>query len=163
MLNAPHSVVVKPADTDPATTTAFGKGLVYGTAGVASHFTIQAKDSHGNNRDDGNDLFQVVAFEKTPGDRGRAGAAVHGRVTYIGDGRYAAQFTPQRAVPHTVAVTMAVNHERQLIKTQFKPTRLADGCSVQAAALLTPPATGTASPPEPSVCRQDPEDQHSRY
>merc|ERR1719502_984581 len=57
---------------------------------------------------------------------------------------------------------MAVNHERQLIKTQFKPTRLADGCSVQAAALLTPPATGAASPPEPSVCRQDPEDQHSR-
>ena len=49
IVGAPFTVVVKPDGTDASVTTAFGKGLVFGTAGEASKFTVQAKDGHGNN------------------------------------------------------------------------------------------------------------------
>jgi hypothetical protein len=121
---APYTVKVAPADTDPATTTAFGKGLVFGTAGVASKFTIQAKDSHGNNRDDtqAHNLFRVDAFMPSV-PPAQAGAHVKGSIAYQGDGQYEASFTPIRAGTHTVAVQMATAMEKQRVWTSFETTQ----------------------------------------
>jgi hypothetical protein len=120
---APYSVVVAPADTDPASTTAYGQGLVFGTAGVASKFTIQAKDSHGNNRDDSQarNLFRVDAFMgSVPPEH--AGAHVKGTVKYLADGKYEASFMPTRAGRHTVSVQMATAMETQQVWTTFETT-----------------------------------------
>jgi len=120
IVGAPFTVVVKPDGTDASVTTAFGKGLVFGTAGEASKFTVQAKDGHGNNRDDdqANDGFRVVAFH--PGVAPElAGSYVEGSVEYVGGGAYACEFVPTRAGKHTIAVTMATEREVQRITTFF--------------------------------------------
>jgi hypothetical protein len=117
---APFVVNVVPDETDAAFTTAFGKGLVYGTAGETSTFTIQAKDDYGNNRltSQGEDLFKVVAFLED-GEAPEDSTAAHGSVTSLGDGAYSVSFTPTTSGVHTVAVVMQETPAVQVVSTDF--------------------------------------------
>ena len=60
---SPMEVTFYPGDIDPATTTATGEGLSFGTAGVTSEFTIFSKDTHGNRRyNTGNDMYEITVY-----------------------------------------------------------------------------------------------------
>jgi hypothetical protein len=92
---APFTVDVVPDETDASFTTAFGAGLVAGTAGVPASFTIQAKDDYGNDRlsSQPDDVFAVLAFPEA-GEAPEASTAVYGTVASIGDGQYSVTYTP---------------------------------------------------------------------
>ena len=51
-MNSPIYPVVRPAATNAAVSVAYGKGLHAGIVGNVHQFTIQAKDTYGNNRED---------------------------------------------------------------------------------------------------------------
>ena len=65
IVGSPFEILIAPEDTDPARTIAYGEGLVHGEAGVQSSFTIQAKDTWGNNRWDNQtrDVFSVRVYQ----------------------------------------------------------------------------------------------------
>ena len=127
---APFPLVVEPNDAAAAWSTAYGRGLVHGTAGEVSRFTIVAKDAWGNTRFDAQprSKFRVLAFAEdttihSEGGWYRANAAgvletptaVVGQVTYAGAGEYAVEFTPKASGPTTVAVAMQEAVEVQAI------------------------------------------------
>jgi hypothetical protein len=65
IVGSPFTVLVAPEMTDPTRTIAYGEGLVHGEAGVETGFTIQAKDSWGNNRweNQTKDIFSVRVYQ----------------------------------------------------------------------------------------------------
>jgi hypothetical protein len=65
IVGSPFEILVAPEDTDPKRTIAYGEGLVQGEAGIESSFTIQAKDTHGNNRweNQTRDVFSVRVYQ----------------------------------------------------------------------------------------------------
>jgi len=67
-----------------------GAGLTLATAGITASFTVTAKDSLGNIKTTNDDVFVVRARKQ--GDK--AVRDISGTVTPMGDGRYAAVYTP---------------------------------------------------------------------
>ena len=67
VVGSPFTVLVAPEMTDPARTIAYGEGLVHGEAGVESSFTIQAKDTWGNNRweNQTKEVFSVRVYQSS--------------------------------------------------------------------------------------------------
>ena len=122
---SPFEVLVAPEDTDPTMTIAYGRGLSAGMAGETSMFTIQAKDTWGNNRWDNQsqNVFRVDAYMPFAytdrANHERSVASVHGKVNYIADGTYNCSFTPTISGEYVVAVTMAMQLEVQVITTSF--------------------------------------------
>eukprot|EP00960_Hanusia_phi_P069135 767009-Hanusia_phi.AAC.13 len=57
---SPFSVVVNPSLPDASLTIAYGTSLSHGRAGVATTFTVQSKDSFGNNLTSGGLFFNVL-------------------------------------------------------------------------------------------------------
>jgi hypothetical protein len=140
IVGAPFPLVVQPNSAQAAWSTAYGQGLVRGTAGEVSSFTIVAKDAWGNTRfdDQPQSKFRVLAFaeDTTLGDQGgwyrpnaqgvrETPTAVVGQVAYNGDGEYAVEFTPEASGPTTVAVAMQQTVEVQAITWNASaPTQL---------------------------------------
>ncbi|KDO30965.1 hypothetical protein SPRG_04153 [Saprolegnia parasitica CBS 223.65] len=124
----PTTLVVQPGPTNPAVTTAFGSGLVQGTAGVPSTFSIQAKDTHGNNKEDLDPLenFQVDVYPA--GVTYADSAHVSGTVVYAGSGLYNVTYTPLMSGTSTLAVAMSVLPEVQTLAISF-PTAINRGGS----------------------------------
>ena len=117
--SAPYITVVDPNDTNAPWTTAFGRGLVAGTAGEVASFTIQSKDSWGNDRRESQprDMYRVFAFVnyETPEDH----TGVEGTVEYIGDGAYKVDYVPTTYGLHTVAVMKSEKLEIQVLNLTF--------------------------------------------
>ena len=117
IVGSPFSVLVAPEETDPTMTIAYGKGLVDGEAGKMSTFTIQSKDTWGNNRWENQthdvyrvDVYKPKAYVGTEVDDGpehsqstyhdlgwlpsRYVESIRGDVKYMVDGTYNCSFTP---------------------------------------------------------------------
>jgi len=119
ILGSPFTVHVASGVTDPATTIAFGRGLVEGRAGDLSQFTIQAKDGFGNNRMTGQALDRFLVLPFLPFEDFSSAAddrtAVEASVEQHQDGTYAVAFTPTLSGTYTVPVLAADRAEVQLV------------------------------------------------
>jgi hypothetical protein len=83
IIGSPYRLSVMPNVSSAGYTTAFGKGLTYGSTGSVSSFKIQTKDSYGNNRlgPQTEDIFRVHSFlSQSSFDLARS--SVEGEVTY---------------------------------------------------------------------------------
>jgi len=127
IVSAPYTTVVDPNDTDAPYTTAYGRGLVAGTAGETASFTIQSKDAWGNDRLDsqGLDMYRVWAFDPTEAPENSTG--VEGVVTYLQDGAYQVTYVPTRYSLHTIAVMKAEDLEVQVLNLTFASKKAARG------------------------------------
>ncbi|GAM26799.1 hypothetical protein SAMD00019534_099740 [Acytostelium subglobosum LB1] len=83
--------------TDPNQVQCYGDGLTSGRPKIQSTFTIQARDSKGNNRNKGGDKF--YAFIQGP-----PGIQIHGNVVDNNNGTYTVTYTPPNAGGYAVAV-----------------------------------------------------------
>ena len=127
IVSAPYTTVVDPNDTDAPYTTAYGRGLVAGTAGETASFTIQSKDAWGNDRRDSQDadLYRVWAFY--PAEAPENSTGVEGTVTYLADGAYQVDYVPTRYGKHTVAVMKAEELEVQVLTLEIPSKKEASG------------------------------------
>ena len=127
IVSAPYTTVVDPHDTDAPYTTAYGRGLVAGTAGETASFTIQSKDAWGNDRRESQarDLYRVWAFY--PAEAPDNSTGVEGAVTYLADGAYQVDYVPTRYAKHTVAVMKAEDLEVQVLNLTFNSKKEASG------------------------------------
>ena len=85
--SSPFSVAVMPDVTDWAVSTMNGSSLTISSAGVLSAFVITSKDSSGNLRSTGSDLYLVHISSV-------GGAVLEGAVQDNGDGTYVVQYQP---------------------------------------------------------------------
>jgi len=106
----------KPLGADASRCVAYGPGLVDGTAGAPSHFTIEARDATGARRTSGGDRFFVYVS-------GPENTRIYGEVRDNGDGTYAALYTP----PLPGAYAIAVHLEQTAIGTGQPWTVLVGG------------------------------------
>ncbi|KAH9133873.1 hypothetical protein LEN26_006954, partial [Aphanomyces euteiches] len=115
----PTTLIVRPSSTNAAVTTALGQGLVYAVAGNQSTFSIQAKDTHGNNKEDSDplDYFDVTLVPAATAYQDSA--IVKGSVVYAGNGLYNVSYTPLKSGPNTLVVAMAVLPEIQTLTLDF--------------------------------------------
>ncbi len=91
---SPFSVAVAPSITCGTTSIAFGSGLTVSTAGVASSFTIQAKDALGNNVTTASDAFVVrVGTLDTVGTS--TTAFISATVSSVSSGQYRVRYVPR--------------------------------------------------------------------
>jgi filamin len=87
------------AGTDAGQSIAFGPGLQDGIPDtLPTHFTIQAKDRHGNNMKRGGDPFEV----KIQGPKG----TVDAKLTDNNDGTYTVDYSPSNAGKHRIDVNL---------------------------------------------------------
>ena len=93
---SPFSVVVAPGPTSHETTVATGSGLSNAVAGVVSSFSIQAKDTYGNNRLVGGDAFDIKLVHKV------SGTSFSAIVDDNEDGTYDVTYTVLEAGSYTV-------------------------------------------------------------
>ena len=86
---SPWSLTIMPGRTcGAASTVVTGSLTSIQTAGIFASFTIQARDTLGNNKTSTNDVFSVQV--RTPGVRD-----IHGTVTPLGEGRYQVYYKPR--------------------------------------------------------------------
>jgi hypothetical protein len=134
---SPFYVHVATNNTDPASSTAYGKGLYEGIAGDISVFRTQSKDRKGNDRtnDQVHDDWMVVPFipESTYDEfessqppfinpnNNQQGNSIEqgGSVRYVDGGAYEFEFTPTRSGDYTIAILAATEYEHQRITTSF--------------------------------------------
>ena len=87
-IGSPFTVTTSPAPTDFPKSIIYGEGLTVATAGVASEFKVQAKDTFRNLRMIGGDNIQAQLSSVG------TGAVVNPVVTDNDDGTYTGSFTP---------------------------------------------------------------------
>ena len=136
----PHLLTVSPGQTNPTRTLAHGKGLVASTSGERSSFTIQPKDSFGNDRlpEQDSDLFAVYIYpeQKYPDKSFH----VHkGVVTRQSDGSHTVDYIPGKSGYHTIAVIQAVASEKQIVTTSYNTKARGGTFKLQLGSLSTQP------------------------
>jgi len=112
ILGSPFSATVFPAFTCGSSSTVTGDGLTLATAGIPASFTITAKDHLGNLCTTSNDIFVVRARPLTKYNiqheaRPYSIRNILGTVTPLGNGQYAAVYTPTKkahALSHSSVV-----------------------------------------------------------
>ena len=114
----PRTIEVTTGITSPLWSTAYGTGLVMTTAGEKSTFTIQAKDSFGNDRKTSQEanLFAVHVY---PENCDSSHSIIEGTVTQSSNGAYIVEYTPYTSGYHTISVVMSTSEEKQIITTGY--------------------------------------------
>ena len=136
----PYLLTVSPGQTDPMRTLAHGKGLVASTSGEISSFTIQPKDSFGNDRlpEQGADLFAVYIYPEQKYPDGSF--QVHkGVVTRQSDSSHTVDYIPGKSGYHTIAVIQAVATEQQIVTTGYNTKARGGTFKLQLGSLSTHP------------------------
>jgi len=136
----PYVLTVSPGQADSVRTLAHGKGLVSSMSRERSSFTIQPKDSFGNDRlpEQDADLFAVYIYPEQKYPDGSFD--VHqGIVTRQSDGSHTVDYIPGKSGYHTVAVIQAVTTEQQLITTAYNTKARGGSFILQLRSLSTHP------------------------
>ena len=102
---SPFLVSVSDGSVDASTSHAYGVALSHSTAGEMAYFTVQARDSAGNNRTSGGDPVAVsVVSERSPSLQ--SGGVAESMVEYIINGTYRVAYNATKAGNTTVTVTI---------------------------------------------------------
>ena len=136
----PYLLTVSPGQTDPVRTLAHGKGLATSISGERSSFTIQPKDSFGNDRlpEQDADLFAVYIYPEQKYPDGSFN--VHqGIVTRQSDGSLTVDYIPGKSGYHTIAVIRAVTTKQQIVTTGYNTKARGGTFVLQLGSLSTHP------------------------
>ena len=136
----PYLLTVSPGQTDPLRTLAHGKGLELSTSGERSSFTIQPKDSSGNDRLPGQDADLFASYIYPEQKYVDGSFQVHkGIVTRKSDGSHTVEYIPAKSGYHTIAVIQATMIEQQIVTTSYNTKARGGTFRLQLGSLSTRP------------------------
>jgi hypothetical protein len=106
---SPFELFLEPTVVNVVETSAAGAGISFSTAGIASHFTVVARDSYGNNRNDWQDTFVSYATSiSQSGGSSSYGQSWHGRVSAnVVPGSYQVSYTVTSAGVTSITTQLA--------------------------------------------------------
>ena len=117
---SPFALYVAPGGVHAAASTGFGPALASTgvVAGVTTGFTIQLRDAEGNDSVDDAACVLATVIPPTSG-MSLSSSTFAAEVAPIGNGRYAINFTPVVAGPHSISVALLVTPNIQTLALDF--------------------------------------------
>ncbi|KAL9189871.1 hypothetical protein ACHAXT_009546 [Thalassiosira profunda] len=142
----PRTLEVSPGETDPSSTTAYGRGLAFATAGEEATFAIQPKDAFGNDRlaEQDADLFAVFVYPEGAEEDGSF-PVTRATVRREAEGFYSVSYVPETSGYHTVAIVHATSTEQQSITTGYNTKARGGTFAIKLGNLSTAPIPWDAS------------------